>query len=199
MAEISAQAVKELRERTGAGMMECKKALQETAGGFDKAIDLLRKQGLAKAEKKSGRVTSQGWIGSYIHSNGRIGVMLEVFCETDFVARNEKFQEFIRDLSMHIAGSPQVLAVRPEELDPAIIARERETFAEQVKDKPEKIREQIVDGKIQKFYADVCLLHQKYVKDDSMTVDEFIKSKIATIGENIMLGRFVRMEFGSQR
>lgn len=195
MSEISAKTVAELRKRTGAGMMDCKKALGEAGGNVEKATDLLRKRGVELAAKKSDRATSQGWVGSYIHSNGRMGAIVEVNCETDFVAKNEKFQEFIKNISMHItAMSPQ--AVSPDELDPAIVDREREIYREQMKDKPTEIQDKIIDGKINKYYSEVCLLKQPYVKDDKKSVEDYLTETIATIGENIQIRRFSRLEIG---
>lgn len=195
MHEISAQAVKELREKTGAGFMECKRALHEASGDFARALDVLRKQGLAQAQKKATRVTSQGWIGHYVHSNGRIGVLLELFCETDFVARNPSFQELLKDLCMQIAATSP-LVVRPEDLSPELVAQERAIYAEEVKDKPPQVRDKIVEGKLQKFHSEACLLAQPFVKDDQKTVQDYITEKVATLGENITVGRFVRMDLG---
>lgn len=193
--EISAQEVKELRDRTSAGLMDCKRALVEAEGDMEKARTVLREKGLAKAQKKRDRETSEGTIASYVHSNGRIGVLLELACETDFVARNEQFQELARELAMQVAAmNPQ--AVRPEELPEETIEAEREVYLQQCADKPEHIQEQIVEGKLNKFYEQVCLLKQEYIRDDSRTVEELIKEAIAKLGENIEVGRFVRMEMG---
>ncbi|MFN0057415.1 MAG: translation elongation factor Ts [Planctomycetota bacterium] len=199
MTEISAKDVAELRRRTGAGMMECKKALSECDGSIEKSEEYLRKRGIDKAAKKADRATSQGWIGHYVHTNGRIGVLVEVNCETDFVARNEKFQALVRDLCMHVCATPtSPLALRPEELDPAIVARERAFFAESedVLKKPANIRDKIVEGKVQKWLAEVCLLQQPFVKDTNVTIQQLITSMIATIGENITIKRFVRFQMG---
>ncbi|HIA26780.1 MAG TPA: translation elongation factor Ts [Planctomycetes bacterium] len=196
MSEISAKTVAELRKKTGAGMMACKKALGDTDGDVEKATDLLRKMGVKLAASKSDRITSQGWIGSYIHSNGRLGAIVEVNCETDFVARNEKFQEFIKNVSMHVAAmSPQVIT--PEELDAATVERELEIYREQTKDKPGEIQDKIVDGKINKYYSEVCLLQQPYVKDDKKSVQDYLTETIAAIGENIQIRRFSRLEIGT--
>ena len=197
---IPAKLVKELREFTGAPFMEYKKALVETGGDLEKAQGVLRKQGHARADKKANRATNQGWLGHYVHSNGRIGVLIQVFCETDFVAKNDVFQELIKDLSMHISWSdPQ--ALRPEDLSPELVEKKRGEFAEDVatqnKDKPPEIQDKIIEGRMKKFFAEVCLLQQPFVKDDKKTVEEHIKEKIATIGENITVGRFHRMELGS--
>lgn len=199
MAEISAAMVKELREKTGAGFMECKKALTENGGDTAKAAEHLRKKGVETAGKKADRATKEGWIGSYIHNNGKIGVLVEVACETDFVARNEQFQDFLRDLSMHIAAM-NPLAMSEEDLDPAIVAKERELIggSDEVKSKPEQVREKIIDGKMKKYMSEVCFLDQAFVKDDKQTIRELITAKIATIGENITVRRFVRFELGAE-
>ena len=197
MADIPASLVKDLRQQTGAPMMDCKKALAETGGDFDKAVEFLRKKGSATAAKKAGRTTSQGWVGHYIHSNGKIGVLVEVNCETDFVAKNDQFQELCRDLSMQVAAmSP--LTVRPEELPSEEVERERAVFTEQVKDKPAEVQGKIVEGKLKKWYSEVCLLEQSFVKDDKKSVQDYINEKIATIGENITVARFVRMQLGGE-
>lgn len=194
---ISAQMVKELRERTSAGMLDCKKALEENGGDFDKAIEWLRTKGLSKAAKKSGRVTAEGAVVSYIHAGGRIGVLLEVNSETDFVARNEGFQKFTQDIAMHIAAT-NPLAVSEEEVNPQAIENERNvlkaTNLEQGK-KPEMV-DKIVDGQIKKWLAENCLLNQKYVKNPDITVAEHLKNTVANIGENIVIRRFVRFELG---
>jgi len=195
MSEINAKTVAELRKQTGVGMMECKKALGETDGNIEQAIDLLRKRGAEMAAKKSDRTTNQGWIGSYIHSNGRIGVIVEVLCETDFVAKNEMFQVLIRDISMHIAAM-NPMAIAPSDLDPELIERERSVFAEQVKDKPEHIQGNIVEGKLQKYYSEVCLLNQSFIKEDKKSIEQVIQDAVGTIGENIQLTRFHRLEIG---
>lgn len=196
MSDFSAKDVAELRQRTGVGMMECKKALQEASGNLETAVDLLRARGAQMAAKKADRATNQGWIGSYIHANGKIGVIVEVLCETDFVAKNDQFQELIRDIAMHIAAmNPQ--ALKPEELDQAVVERERAVFMEQVQDKPENIRGNIVEGKLNKFYSEVCLLKQAFVKDDKKSIEQVITDAIATIGENIQLTRFHRLEIGN--
>lgn len=195
MSDFSAKDVAKLRERTGVGMMECKKALLEASGDLENAVDLLRARGAQMAAKKADRATNQGWIGSYIHANGKIGVIVEVLCETDFVAKNDQFQELIRDIAMHIAAmAPQALA--PEELDQEVVERERAVFMEQVLDKPENIRGNIVEGKLNKFYSEVCLLKQAFVKDDKKSIEQVITDAIATIGENIQLTRFHRLEIG---
>ena len=197
MAEISAQAVKVLREKTGAGMMDCKKALVECAGSEEKAIAYLREKGLAKAAKKAGRATSQGIIGSYIHSNGKIGVMVELKCETDFVAKNEKFQAFARDLAMQVAATSP-LCVSPEQVPADLLAKEREIFKQQAmqEGKPEAIAEKIVEGRLKKYYAEVCLLEQPFIKEDKKTIKDLLNELIAVLGENMQIGRFDRMVLG---
>ncbi|HUP23181.1 MAG TPA: translation elongation factor Ts [Thermoanaerobaculia bacterium] len=194
---VSAQQVKELRERTGAGMMDCKKALVESDGDVEKAIDALRQRGLAAAAKRAGRSTGEGAIASYIHAGGKIGVLVEVNCETDFVARTDDFQELVRDIAMHIAAAdPRFL--RREEVTPEVLERERKVYREQVlqQGKPEHIADRIVDGKLEKFYAEQVLLEQPFVKDPDQTVTELIAAKIGKIGENIQVSRFVRFRLG---
>ncbi|MEE2858007.1 MAG: translation elongation factor Ts [Planctomycetota bacterium] len=195
MSQISAKTVAELRKKTGVGMMECKKALGETDGDIEGAVDLLRMRGARMAAQKADRATSQGWIGSYIHSNGRIGVVVEVLCETDFVAKNEHFQVLIKDIAMHIAAM-NPLAVSSDQLDQSDVERERAVFEEQVKDKPENIQGNIVEGKLQKYYSEVCLLNQAFIKDDKKSIEQVIQDAIALIGENIQLTRFHRLEIG---
>jgi len=195
MADISAKVVAELRKKTGASMMACKNALKYCDGDMEKAEVLIRQQDAKIAAKKSDRATEQGWIGHYVHG-GRIGVLVEVACETDFVAKNDKFQTFIKDLAMHIcATSP--LAITPEELDPGIVNKEREIYLGQVQDKPENIREKIVEGKLEKFYAENCLLNQAFVKDNDKSVQEVLTETIGTLGENIVIKRFSRLQLGS--
>ncbi len=192
---ISASMVKELREKTNAGMMDCKKALLEADGVMDTAFDLLRKRGLDIAAKKSSRATKEGVIGSYIHSNGKIGVLVEVSCETDFVAKNEEFKEFVKDLTLQVASAfPQYLT--REEVPEEVIAKEKEIYSEQVKGKPENIIDKIVDGKLEKFYKQVCLVDQLFVKDDKKTINDLLKDKIAKLGENMTIKRFVRFQVG---
>ena len=197
MSEISASDVKKLREQTGAGFMDCKKALTETGGDLDKAADLLRKQGVKTAAKKAGRVTTQGWIGSYVHSNGKIGVLVEVLCETDFVAKNEVFQSFLKDLSMHIAAfNPQ--ALDSDGLDPGVVNKERELFLEsdEVQSEPENVRPKLVEDKMAEYYSEVCLLQQKWVKDNKRTVKDAFTDLVSSVGENMSISRFTRMEMG---
>ena len=190
---ISAQDVKDLRERTGAGMMDCKKALTEADGDMEKAIDLLREKGLAAAAKKAGRIAAEGIVEAYIHGGGRIGVLVEVNCETDFVAKTDEFKAFCRDIAMQIAAaSPEY--VRREEVPEHVLERERHIARQQaINDgKPEKILDKIVEGRIEKFYKEVCLMEQVYIKDNDLTVDKYLTSKIAKIGENISIRRFAR-------
>jgi len=197
---ISAQMVKDLREKTGLGMMDCKNALVETDGDLEKAIDYLRKKGALKAAKREGRATSEGRIGSYIHMNGKIGVLLELNCESDFVAKTDQFGDIVKDLCMQVAASSP-LWVAPEDVPEDVIAKEKDIYMSQAKEagKPEKILEKIAEGKLNKFYEDMCLLDQKFVKDTDKTVREMIKEKIAQLGENITVGRYVRFQMGETR
>ena len=197
MAEITAALVKELRERTGAGMMDCKKALAATEGDMDKAIDFLREKGLAAAAKKAGRIAAEGLVESYIHGGGRIGVLVEVNCETDFVAKTDAFKSLVKDIAMHIAAAnPSYL--RREEVPAAELEHEKMVLSEQARNegKPEKIIEKMVTGRIEKYYKEVCLLEQPFIKDDKMSVGDILKQAIAEIGENITVRRFVRYEMG---
>jgi len=193
--EITAAMVKELRSQSGAGIMECKSALKETKGDVEDAITFLRKKGLAKADKKSDRNTSEGKVGTYIHQGGKIGVMLQLNCETDFVANTPDFQELVRDVAMHIAAAKPRFATR-EEVTEEVLGKEREIFAHQAKEsgKPENIIDKIVTGKMEKFYAENCVLEQPFVKDTNVTIGELIKQKIALLGENINLSQFARFE-----
>jgi elongation factor Ts len=194
---ISAAMVKELRERTGAGMMECKNALAETNGDMEKAIDLLRARGAAKAAKRAERDVKEGAVGSYVHMGGKIGVIVEVNCETDFVARNDAFQALVRDLAMHIAAAAP-LALTAEDIPAFVVERERGVYREQVKQegKPEKMWDKIVDGKLNKFYKESTLLEQPFVKDPDKTVKELITEVAAKTGENIVIRRFARFALG---
>lgn len=193
---ITAAQVKELREKTGLGMMDCKKALNETNGDMEKAIESLRKSGEIKAAKKGDRATGEGIVISYIHSNSKMGVLLELSCETDFVAGNADFQTIGRDIAMHIAAmNPPYL--RREDVPEDVVAKEREIAAETVKGKPAEIIDKIVDGKMNKFYAEQCLEEQKYIKDDSMTITDVVKAAIQKVGENVKLARFTRYEVGA--
>jgi elongation factor Ts len=195
--EIPAKLVAELRARTGAGMMDCKKALEESGGDLEKAVDILRKKGAAKADKRAGREASEGLIGSYVHHDGRIGVLVEVNCETDFVARTEDFRHLAKELALHIA-SANPIAVRIEDLPADVVARERAIYEQQVADqkKPENIRAKIVEGMLKKFYEDKVLLEQKFVKDDKRTIGELVKEVSGKTGEKVHVRRFVRFERG---
>ena len=195
--EITAQMVKQLRERTGAGMMDCKSALNETKGDMESAVDYLRKKGLAAAAKKAGRVAAEGAVGSYIHGGGKLGVLVEVNCETDFVARTEEFQELVRDIAMHIAAA-EPRAVRREEVTQSDLDRERAIFRDQAlaSGKPANIVDRIVDGKIEKYYSEFVLLEQPFVKDPDKTVGQLVTERVAKIGENIQVRRFVRFKLG---
>jgi len=194
---ISAKDVKELRERTGAGMMECKAALEETGGDQEKAIDILRAKGAAKAAKRSSREASEGAVGSYIHMGGRIGVLVEINCETDFVARNEEFQKLVRDVAMHIAAANPV-AVSREDVPADEVERERAVYREQMREsgKPEKIWDKIVEGKLEKYFQEVALLEQPFVKDPDITVGQLVTQAGAKTGENIVVRRFTRYALG---
>lgn len=195
--EISAQMVKELREATGAGILDCRKALMETGGDFEKAIAYLREKGLASAAKKAGREAKDGKVELYSHAGGRVGVMVEVNCETDFVARTEQFQAFAHDLALHIAAtSPRYMDVA--DVPAEVLEAERTIARNRAKEegKPEKIWDKIADGRLEKFYQDVCLLKQPYVKDESKTIAELLKETISAIGENVIIRRFSRWELG---
>ena len=193
--EITAAMVKELRSQSGAGIMECKSALKETSGDVEAAITFLRKKGLAKADKKSGRQTGDGSVGPYIHAGNKLGVMVELNCETDFVANTPDFQELIRDIAMHIAAAKPRFATR-EEVTQETLDKEKEIVAHQAKEsgKPENIIEKIVSGKMEKFYEENCVLEQPFIKDTNITIQELIKQKIALLGENINIGKFARFE-----
>lgn len=193
--EITALMVKELRAKSGSGVMDCKGALKEAGGDVEKAVTVLRKKGLAKAEKKSARATGDGAIGTYIHPGNKIGVMLQLHCETDFVANTDDFQGLIKDICMHIAAS-KTRYISRNEVTQVDLDKEREIFAHQAKEsgKPEKIIDKIVDGKIGKFYQENCLLDQPFIKEPGITVEEMIKQKIAVLGENITVGEFTRFE-----
>ena len=197
MAEITAQLVKQLRERTGAGMMECKKALVESNGDLENAVVVLRKRGIASADKKSSRATRQGLIGSYIHHGGQIGVMVEVNCESDFVARTEDFKELVHDVAMHIAAADPRY-IRKEDVEPAVLDKEKEIARDRARaeGKPEKVLDRIVEGRLAKFYEEVCLLEQPFVKENTLSIGQLIKTKIAKLGENISVSRFTRFKVG---
>ena len=197
MATISAAMVKQLREKTGAGMMDCKEALTECDGDINNSIDFLRKKGLATASKRSGRVMSEGLIESYIHMGSKLGVLVEINCETDFVAKNDDFLEFAKNIAMHIAAINPV-GIRPEDIPEEIINREKEIYRAQAIEtgKPEKIIDKITEGKLQKFYKDNCLMSQAYVRDPNITINDLLNGLIAKIGENITIKRFVRFQVG---
>ena len=199
MADITAQLVKQLRERTGAGMMECKSALTEAKGDLGEAEIVLRKRGIAAAGKKSSRATQQGLIGTYIHHGGQLGVMLEVNCESDFVARTDDFQTLVHDLAMHIAAADPRY-VRKEDVPQAEIEKEKEIQRARAiaEGKPEKVADKIVEGRMSKFYEEVCLYQQPFVKENTLTVDDLIKLKIAKLGENIGVARFTRFKVGGE-
>ncbi|ACK66585.1 translation elongation factor Ts [Rippkaea orientalis PCC 8801] len=198
MAEISAKQVKELRETTGAGMMDCKKALQENQGDMTKAIEWLRQKGITSAEKKSGRQTAEGLVESYIHTGGRIGVLVEVNCETDFVARREEFKELVRNVAMQIAACPNVEYIQGSDIPEAVVAKEKEIEMgrDDLGNKPDNIKEKIVQGRIEKRIKELCLLDQPYIRDQNVTVEELIKQTIAQLGENIQVRRFTRFVLG---
>lgn len=197
MANISAAMVKQLREKTGAGMMDCKNALSEVEGDVEKAIELLRKKGLATARKRAGRALSEGMIQSYIHMTGKLGVLVEVNCETDFVAKNKDFQEFTKNIAMHIAAT-NPLGITPEDISQEIIEKEKEIYRAQALDmgKPENVIDKIVEGKLNKFYEESCLLNQPYVRDTDISITDLLNQMIAKIGENISIKRFVRYQIG---
>jgi len=194
---VNAKLVRDLRDRSGAGIMDCKEALKESGSDIDSAIDYLRKKGLSKAAKKAGRQASEGVISSYIHSGGRIGVLLEVNCETDFVARTEVFQNLVKDIAMHIAAvNPAYNS--PEDVPAEEVEKEKEILAEQAKEsgKPDKVIPKIVEGRLSKFFEEKCLLNQKFVKDPDILVEELLKAKISELGENIIVRRFIRFQLG---
>ncbi len=193
--EITAQQVAQLRATTGAGMMDAKRALEESQGDVTKAAEILRKKGMAKAEKRAGRETSQGRVHSYIHSNGKLGAMIEVLCETDFVARNETFIGLCHDIAMHVSASDPHWATR-EQVPVEVIEKEKEIYRAEVVGKPAEVIEKIISGKLEKFYSETVLLDQPFVKDEEKTVGEYVKEMIATIGENIQIAKFARFQIG---
>ena len=197
MAEISAAMVKQLREKTGAGMMDCKSALTEVGGDMEKAIEFLRKKGLATAQKRAGRAMTEGIIQSYIHMNAKLGVLVEVNCETDFVAKNDEFQGFAKNIAMHIAAS-NPLGITPEDIPQEVIEKEKEIYRAQALDlgKPENVLDKIVDGKLKKFFQDNCLMNQPYVRNPDISIADLLNELIAKIGENISIKRFVRYQIG---
>ena len=195
--QITSAMVKKLREKTNVGIMDCKAALQESQGDMEKAVDYLRQKGLAVAQKRAGRTASEGLVHSYIHAGGKIGVMVEVNCETDFTARSEAFLDFAKNLAMHIAAT-NPLSIDREGLPPEVVTREQEIYRVQALDsgKPEKILDKIVEGKLKKFYQEVCLLEQPYVRDTDITVEDLLNELRAKTGENVVIGRFVRYQLG---
>jgi elongation factor Ts len=198
MAEISAKVVKELRDKTGAGMMDCKKALKESDGDIAKAAEWLRQKGITSAEKKSGRVAAEGIVGSYIHTGGRVGVLVEVNCETDFVARREEFQTLVRNIAMQVAACPNVEYVKVEDIPPDMAQKEKdiEMGRDDLSGKPENIKEKIVQGRIEKRLKELSLMDQPYIRDQSISVEELVKQSISQLGENIQVRRFTRYVLG---
>ncbi|OQX28307.1 MAG: elongation factor Ts [Desulfobacteraceae bacterium IS3] len=197
MATVSAAMVKQLREKTGAGMMDCKEALAQSGADMEKAVDFLRKKGLATAQKRAGRTMSEGMVESYIHLGGKIGVLLEVNCETDFVAKTDDFKAFVKNIAMHIAAT-NPLGIKPEDVPQDVISREKEIYKAQALEtgKPEKMLDKIAEGKLNKFFKDSCLLNQQYVKEPEKTVSDYLNEVIAKTGENITVKRFVRYQLG---
>jgi elongation factor Ts len=198
---VEAALVKELREKTGAGIMDCKQALAQAGGDLQKAVDYLRQKGLSVAAKKSGRTTAEGIVGSYIHMGGKIGVLVEVNCETDFVAKTPEFQALVKDLAMQIAGTtPPPLFITREEVPKELLDKERQIYAHQAREsgKPENVIEKIVAGKLERFYSEVCLLEQSFIKDQGLTIKDLLTQKIAVFGENIAIKRFVRFQMGEK-
>lgn len=198
MTKISLDLIQQLRDRTGAGMLDCKNALTQTEGDVEKAVDILRKKGAAIAAKRGANTTTEGLVHAYIHPGSRIGVIVEINCETDFVARTEVLKQFAADLCLHIAAL-KPLYIRSEEVDPKFLEHERSIFKAQLADsgKPEKIMEQIIQGKVNKLYTEICLLQQPFVKNDQLTIDDLLKEVIAKLGENIRIKRFARFEIGA--
>ena len=192
---IEASSVRELRDRTSAGFLDCKNALEEANGDFEKAGEILRKKGLAKAMKKGSRGTPEGRVGSYIHTNGKIGVLIEVNCETDFVAKNDVFADLVKDICMQVAATDP-MAVSSETVPQEMIDRERKAYNEEFKDKPDNVRDKIIDGKMESFYKEVCLINQPFVKDNDQTIEDLLKKAIAKLGENIRINRFARFAIG---
>jgi elongation factor Ts len=193
MADLSG--ITKLRDQTGAGFLECKNALDEVKGDFEKALEIIKKKGIAKAAKKEQRATAEGRIGTYIHTNGKLGVMVEMNCETDFVARNELFQQFLKDICMQVAAVKPI-AVKREDIPAHVIEEQRKIFMEEAKGKPANIAEKIIAGKLESFYKERCLLEQPFIKDGNVTINDLLIANIAKIGENIKIGRFVRFEVG---
>ena len=197
MAEVNPALVKQLREKTNAGMMDCKRALVESGGDLNRAEDILRKKGIASASKKASRVAKEGVVASYIHLHGKVGVLVEINCETDFVAKNESFRDFVKDVTLHIAAA-HPLYVSRDQVPVESIEREREIYRAQVKGKPENVTEKIVSGKLDKFFGSVCLLDQAFIKNPDQTVKELVAAKIAELGENVVIRRFTRYAVGEE-
>ena len=195
MSEISPQLVRDLREKTNAGMMDCKRALAEAGGDLDKAEEILRAKGIASAGKKASRSAKEGTVASYIHLQGKVGVLVEVNCETDFVAKNENFRAFVKDITLHIAAANPSCVSR-EQVNATEIEREKSIYRQQVEGKPANIVDKIVEGKIEKFYSTVCLMEQSFIKDPDMTIGDLVKAKISELGENIVIRRFTRYMVG---
>jgi elongation factor Ts len=195
--DVSSDLIKELRDKTQAGMLDCKKALAETDGDIEKAVEYLRKKGLASADKKMARKASEGIVASYIHGNNKIGVLLELKCETDFVARTDDFKELAKDICMQVAAACP-LYINPDDVPAEVVEKEKEIYREQMKEsgKPANVIEKIIEGKLAKFFSEVCLMEQEYIKDGSVIIKDLIKSKIAVIGEPIEIGRFTRYQLG---
>lgn len=192
---VDISSITKLREQTGAGILECKSALTEVNGDFEKALEIIKKKGITKAAKKEERVTTEGRIGSYIHTNGKLGVLVELNCETDFVAKNEVFQQFLKDICMQVAAT-KPMVVKREDISADIIEEQKKIFMEEAKGKPENIVEKIISGKFENFYKEKCLLEQPFIKDDTKTIQDLLIANIAKIGENIKIKRFVRFEVG---
>ena len=197
MADINPTLVKTLREKTNAGMMDCKRALTEAGGDLEKAESLLRQKGIASAGKKASRVAKEGIVASYIHLQGKVGVLVEINCETDFVAKNDNFRDLVKDITLQIAAAHPLVVTR-DQVDPSLVASEREIFKAQVQGKPEAIAEKIVDGKLDKFYSTICLLEQASIKNPDITIKDLIATKISELGENIVIRRFVRYSVGEE-
>jgi elongation factor Ts len=192
---IEASSVRELRDRTSAGVLDCKNALEEANGDFEKAGEILRKKGLAKAMKKGSRGTPEGRVGSYIHTNGKVGVLIEINCETDFVAKNDVFENLVKDLCMHIAATDP-MAVSRETVPQEMIDREKKAYNEEFKDKPDNVRDKIIDGKMESFYKEVCLINQPFVKDNDQSIEDLLRTAITKLGENVKISRFARFAIG---
>ncbi len=197
MTEINPQLVKQLREKTNAGMMDCKRALTEAGGDIEKAESILRAKGIARAGKKASRATKEGVVASYIHLQGKVGVLVEINCETDFVAKNDQFREFVKDITLHIAAAHPLYVVR-EEVPSSTLEKEREVYRAQVRDKPAAITEKIVEGKVDKFYSTICLMDQAFIKNPDLSIRDLVHGKIAELGENIVIRRFTRYMVGEE-